>query len=317
MTSLLSHRRGFLAGTAVAAALIGTRAVAATPAGCASCNSDFIAGGSLQAPWTDGGVVRRAGGFLSWRAIGPETGEPVVLLHKLGGWVADWRAVVPYLGERYRVIAFDLPGHGESAMLGPPPYIQTVGESAAMILAALSELGIDKFTVAGNSLGGVIGIQLAARWPERIRALVLASVSLYAGQTREELVAAEKNRDPEVWTDDWRPLPRTMEQVARFGSVDPAVEIEQNASRARADYWVRPSERGVALVDTEAALRRTSVPLLMIYADRGYYTRYVDLGREVRPDAEIVQLSESGSFVHQEKPAETAAAMLAFLDRLP
>src|SRR3546814_3447649 len=78
---------------------------------------------------------------------------------------------------------------------------------------------------------------------------------------------------PIFWTDDWRPLPRTMEQVSRFGTVDPRIEAEQNASRAKADRWVRPSERGVALTDTAALLAQTSAPALLIYADRGYYTR--------------------------------------------
>tara|TARA_R110001606_G_scaffold83929_3_gene191080 strand:+ start:161 stop:1087 length:927 start_codon:yes stop_codon:yes gene_type:complete len=301
------HRRNFLYASGTAIALAGmpvgvTSALAAVP--------------SRESPWTDGGTVFRAGQLLSWRSMGPADGQPIVLLHKVGGWLADWRDVAPLLSGKYRVIAFDLPGHGESVVKGDPPFVQTVSESAALIIAALSEMGIEKFTVAGNSLGGVIGVQMAARWPEHVDSLILASVSLYAGQTRAELAAAEQERDPAVWTSDWRPLPRSLAQVERFGTMNPAIETEQNASRMRADRWVRPSERGVALTDTEAMLRRTTVPVLLIYADRGYYTKYVEVGRAARPDATIVQIAEAGSFVHQEKPAETAAAMLAFLEKL-
>ncbi|WP_052129785.1 alpha/beta fold hydrolase [Sphingomonas sp. 35-24ZXX] len=271
---------------------------------------------AVEPPWTGGGTVARAGGVISYRTIGAASAEPVVLLHKVGGWLADWRDVAPLLAARYRVIAIDLPGHGESVMLGAPPHVQTVSESAAVVLAVLSELQIERFAVAGNSLGGVIAVQMAARWPERVRALMLASVSLYEGQTRAELDKVEQDRDPAVWTEDWRPLPRTMEQVARFGTVNPAIETEQNASRARADRWVRPSERGVALTDTAALLGLTRLPVQLIYADRGYYTKYIKIGRAARPDATIVQLADAGSFVHQEKPAETAAAMLAFLEGL-
>jgi pimeloyl-ACP methyl ester carboxylesterase len=297
-------RRDFVASAAVMAATLGVTqpAVAAD-------------GDGVEPPWTGGGRVPRAGGVIQYRTLGLDTGEPVVLLPKVGGWIADWRGVAPLIGARYRVIAMDLPGHGGSAWLGPPPHVQTVAESAAILLAALSELGVDRFTVAGNSLGGVIGVTMAARYPERIAGLILASVSLFAGQTRAELDDVEKERDPAVWTEDWRPLPRTMEQVARFGTVDPRVEAEQNASRAKADRWVRPSERGVALTDTEALLAKTSAPALLIYADRGYYTRYVAVGRKVRPDATIVRIAGAGSFVHQEKPAETARAMLDFLER--
>src|SRR3546814_13873437 len=120
----------------------------------------------------------------------------------------------------------DLPGHGGSEGLGPPPHLQTVAESAAIILAALSDLGVDRFTVAGNSLGGVIGVTMAARYPERVAGVILASVSLFAGQTRAALDAVEEARDPAVWTDDWRPLPRTMAPVSTFGTVAPRTDAE-------------------------------------------------------------------------------------------
>lgn len=292
-------RRGFVAGSM----LLATAPAFATKSGV------------IEAPWTGGGTIPRAGGHIHYRTMGPAEGEPVVLLHKVGGWIADWRHVAPLIAPHHRVIAMDLPGHGESTMLGQPPYVQTIAENAAIVLAALSELGIDRFSVAGNSLGGVVGVTLGARYPERISSLILASVSLFAGQTRAELDKVEQARDPAVWTSDWRPRPRTMEQVSRFGTIDPQIEVEQNASRARADRWVRPSERGVALTNTEALLAGVKAPTLLIYADRGYYTRYVDIGRKALPQATIVQIAGAGSFIHQEKPKETAQAMLDFLAR--
>lgn len=293
------NRRGVLAGaTALGAAALTTSARAAAPV----------------APWTRAGDVARAGGRLHYATAGPATGEPIVLLHKVGGWIADWRHVAALLAPTYRLIAIDLPGHGGS-IFGTPPHVQTIAETAALVLATLNDLGVDRFTVAGNSLGGIVGVALAARYPERVSRLVLASVSLFEGQTRAELDKVEAVRDPAVWTADWRPLPRTMEQVARFGTVDPRIEAEQNASRARADRWVRPSERGVALTDTRALLSRVTAPTLMLYADRGYYTKYVAVGRAALPGATIVTIPGAGSFVHQEKPAETARAMRDFLAR--
>src|SRR3546814_13066997 len=96
----------------------------------------------------------------------------------------------------------DLPGHGGSEWLGRPPHVQTVAESAAIILAALSDLGVDRFTVAGTSLGGVIGVTMAARYPERVAGVILARVSLFAGQTLAALEALAHARGPAVWTDD-------------------------------------------------------------------------------------------------------------------
>lgn len=268
----------------------------------------------IAAPWTDGGFVRRSGMSLSWRALGPRDGEPVVLLHKLGGWIADWRGVAPHLGEGRRVIAFDLPGHGQSVMQGPPPFVQTIPESAAMIVAALSDLGHERFTLAGNSLGGVISTQIAAQFPDKVDKLILASVSLFPGYDRARLAELEADRNPAVYDAEWRPVPRASDKVAPFATLVPEVEEEQDMSRAVADRWIRPQERGVGLFNTQTALARTIAPLLFVYGDRGHYVHYAQTGKDLRGDARIVQFDETGSFVHQERPLETAAAMAAFLD---
>ncbi|HUD28226.1 MAG TPA: alpha/beta fold hydrolase [Novosphingobium sp.] len=300
-------RRTLIAAAAALPLVAGTARAAAAKAAPASLPP--------AGPWTDSGFVERAGGRLAWKALGPKDGEPVVLLHKLGGWAADWRGVAPLLGDKRRVIAFDLPGHGDSTMASLPPTVQTVAETATMLLAALDELGIERASFAGNSLGGVVSTEIAALWPQRVDKLVLASVSLFSGYSRAELVEAEKKRDPKTYTADWRPVPRaTGGGAAGFGTLVASVEVEQDASRARADRWIRPSERGVGLLNTQAALGRTIAPLLFVYGDRGHYVKYVETGKAMRHDAKIVQLAETGSFVHQERPVEVAAAMRAFLD---
>lgn len=300
-------RRGFLGGSAIAAgaAMAGASVAQAAPG---------LNPASVQAPWTDGGTVRRLGVSLSWRALGPVDGDPVVLLHKLGGWIADWRGVAPLLGEGRRVIAFDLPGHGNSTVDGPPPYVQTVPETAALIAAALSQLGHERYTLAGNSLGGVVATQIAAQWPGRVRRLVMASVSLFPGYDRARLAELEENRNPAVYDAEWRPVPRASANATDFGTLVPQVDIEQDASRARADRWIRPQERGVGLFNTQAALAKTIAPVLFVYGDRGHYVKYLETGRDLRGDARIVQFADTGSFVHQERPAQTAEAMRAFLD---
>lgn len=303
---MMLNRRTLIATAAALPVVAGTARAATAPASAAS---------QPAGAWTEHGFIERAGGRLAWHALGPKDGEVVVLLHKLGGWAADWRAVAPLLGEKRRVIAFDLPGHGDSTMIGPPPYVQNVAETATMLLAALDELGIAKASFAGNSLGGVVSTEIAALWPERVDKLVLASVSLFSGYDRAGLAAQETKRDPKTYTADWRPVPRAAAGgPAGFGTLVPAVDIEQDASRARADRWIRPCERGVGLLNTPAALGRTIAPLLFIYGDRGHYVKYVETGKAMRHDARVVQFAETGSFVHQERPVEVAKAMREFLD---
>lgn len=86
-------------------------------------------------------------------------GEPLVLLHGLGHRRQAWDAVVPLLASERDVIAVDLPAMGES----PPPPVGDYRAMADMVEKLFGELGLDRPHVAGNSLGGLIALELAAR----------------------------------------------------------------------------------------------------------------------------------------------------------
>jgi pimeloyl-ACP methyl ester carboxylesterase len=87
------------------------------------------------------------------------SGEPLVLLHGLGHRRQAWDVVVSRLAAERDVIALDLPAMGESA--GPP--VGDYRTMADMVEKSFGELGIERPHVAGNSLGGLIALELAAR----------------------------------------------------------------------------------------------------------------------------------------------------------
>jgi pimeloyl-ACP methyl ester carboxylesterase len=263
------------------------------------------------APWDDEGHVDRAGGRLHWARAG--SGTPVVLLHKLGGWIADWRGVVPTLAKRRALVAFDLPGHGQSRMHGGPPYLQSVPETATMLLAALDELGLTRVALVGSSLGGCVAIAMAAIDPARVSQLALVSVSLAGRMSRQLLAAQDAAMPPGTYTATGEPLPRTAEQMARFGTFDRAVLDEQNESRAAAGRWVRPSERGVGAMGVVDYLPRVAAPTLLVYGARGHYLQYEEIGRRLLNDVRVEHIADAGSFVQQEQPAATAAVLDSFL----
>lgn len=254
----------------------------------------------------------RAGGEIAWYRTGGATGTPVMLLHELGGWAADWRKIAPLLAAERPIIALDLPGHGASLSTEPVPFVQTVPESAARLVAALDELGIERFGLVGNSLGGLIATRIAADFADRVSDLALVAVGLSSGKPRALLNEQEAHPDPAEWTTDWRPLPRSREQTANFATIDPAIDDEQNASRAIADRWVRPSERGAALTDMPAVIARTRCPLLVKVPDVGPYSRYRDVPMKVRAHARVMDMSGAGSFLHQENPVGVAQGLRRF-----
>jgi pimeloyl-ACP methyl ester carboxylesterase len=102
------------------------------------------------------------------------SGSPIVFIHGLSGSWQNWLEQVPVFAREHRVVAFDLPGFGASAM---PAQKITIPGYGRFVDALLDELGVARATVVGNSMGGFIGVELAIRFPERVERLVLVSAA--------------------------------------------------------------------------------------------------------------------------------------------
>lgn len=111
---------------------------------------------------------------LAHRFDGPDDAPVLVLSNSLGTAMALWDGVVAPLADEHRVLRYDHRGHGAS---GVPPGPYTVDELVADVVALVDGLGIERFAFCGISLGGVVGMSLAAAHPARIEGLVLACTS--------------------------------------------------------------------------------------------------------------------------------------------
>jgi pimeloyl-ACP methyl ester carboxylesterase len=110
------------------------------------------------------------GHHVFFRSAG--SGPVVVLVHGITSTSATWANVLPYLAERFTVIAPDLLGHGESAK---PRGDYSLGAYASGIRDLLIALGHERATFVGHSLGGGVAMQLAYQFPEHCERLVLVS----------------------------------------------------------------------------------------------------------------------------------------------
>src|SRR5215207_8696425 len=99
-------------------------------------------------------------------------GPLLILLHGVGDNAFDWQWVMPALASAHRVYALDLPGSGGSAK---PLTDYSPAFFTRFVAAFLDALEIDRATVMGNSLGGLVGLRLALAEPERVTALGLVS----------------------------------------------------------------------------------------------------------------------------------------------
>ncbi len=124
---------------------------------------------------------------------GPADAPVVILGSSIGSTRDMWERALPVLAERFRVVRYDARGHGASPVPDGP---YAISDLAGDVLALADRLGVERFSFAGLSLGGMTGMWLGAHAPERIERLVLlCTVPHYedaaAWRERAALVRAE------------------------------------------------------------------------------------------------------------------------------
>jgi len=104
-------------------------------------------------------------------------GRPVVLLHGFLGSHKIWKLTIENLSSSYRVIAIDLPGHGQTASIG---YAHSMDLMAKSVKAVMDFLKLKKYVIIGHSMGGYAGLAFADLFPDHIKGLCLYHSSAYA-----------------------------------------------------------------------------------------------------------------------------------------
>ena len=243
-------------------------------------------------------------------------GPPVVLIHGLGGSHAMWRYQVPALAERYRAIALDLRGHGQS---DKPPGPYSVPMFAEDVLGLVDSLGIAQATMVGLSLGGGTVQTFALAYPERVRALGLISTSSeFTPATREHFhtraaIAERDGMEPLV---DTLIKPRfTPEWLAAHPEVR---EWSAAATRANDPKAWAASARANSARNLTADLHRIQCPVLFVGGERdpADMRRSADIYRRHLPQTEIHLLPDLAHLLPYQGPEVFNPILLAFLDRV-
>ncbi|WP_404376283.1 alpha/beta fold hydrolase [Vreelandella aquamarina] len=119
------------------------------------------------------------GRSVAYRLLGSEVNPLIVLAHPLGMSQAVWDDVIPALLPRYRVLTWDLPGHGASQAVSGTQI--TPADLAEELLALVALAGVQRFHFAGTSIGGVVGQQLIAAHPDRLLSATLTNTGAVIG----------------------------------------------------------------------------------------------------------------------------------------
>ena len=113
-------------------------------------------------------------GNLDWTDHGPDGGRAVLLLHSLGTDSTMWMHQIPAFSPMRRVLTIDLPGHGRSMAVEGDYRLEDLGRD---VLGVADSAGIDRFDLAGISLGGLISLWLAIAVPDRVLTLVASNTA--------------------------------------------------------------------------------------------------------------------------------------------
>ena len=115
---------------------------------------------------------------VGYRIDGPEATSTLVLASSLGTTWELWDAQLPSLARDFRVVRYDHPGHGRSPTPESPVTVESLADDVVDLLDAL---GLERVSFCGLSLGGMVGMALALRAPERLDRLVLCCTAAHLG----------------------------------------------------------------------------------------------------------------------------------------
>ena len=247
---------------------------------------------------------------LDHRVGGPPDAPVVVLLHAIGTSKSMWDPQVTALEAGYRTIAVDLRGHGGSAVVDGPC---TIDELAADVIGLLDDLGVERASICGLSLGGMVGLQLAASNPDRVDRLVAACVtarppSPQAWLDRARTVRAEGTRAiADLVLERWGYTSREPEIGRLVVEMLAATPVEGYAACCEA----------IAAMDLEPRLPLVAAPTLLLAGalDPAAPASIARAMAAVMPHARVEVIDGAAHLANVERPVEVTGAILQHLGR--
>jgi pimeloyl-ACP methyl ester carboxylesterase len=258
---------------------------------------------------------------------------PLVLVHGLSSYHSYWEYQIAYYAQRYRVIALDLPGYGQS---GRPDAPYTPPWYADVVAGWMDAVGVPRAPIMAHSMGAQVAMTLALSQPERVEALILSGPAGF-----ERFTPGEAKTIKTFWTESRALQSNETELRATFTAVvfnrpDPGVErLLQERVRMTSTAAFRGTSVAVArsiagMVDHPVAdrLGELRAPTLIVYGtdDRMIPNPLLHGGRTATianaavkaiPGAELALLPGAGHTGHHDDPEGFHRAVDAFLARLP
>lgn len=266
-----------------------------------------------------GKILDLSGGELEVVEEGPRSGSPIVLIHCFTCAINYWNKMMPGLARRHRVVAIDLLGHGGSEK---PRSGYSVSNQASLVAQALAKLGVSDAEVVGHSLGGAVAVALARQSPALVNRVVIVDTP----PTHEDGdlgLVAKLGFAPVIGEAFWRIKPdfavRKGLEVAfapGFKVPDEFVEDVDRMTFSAYDDSPTAFDDYTKEESLDHRMAETGKPLMVIMgAEEQIINEPAKRLAEYRatvPGTKTKLISGAGHSPNVEKPAETAALVLAF-----
>ena len=252
-------------------------------------------------------TIDRDGVSIHYEIHGPANAPPILLSHGYGATCRMWDGQVAAFADRYRLILWDMRGHGESGDPADPALYShplTVGDMAAV----LDVCGIERAIIGGLSLGGVMSLAFHLAYPERVRALMLFDTG-------------PGFRNPEArrqWNERAEARARELEEK---GLAQSGGGAETRLGRHRSAQGLAGAARGMlaqpdsALIDS---LPSIAVPtLVLVGSEDRHFLGAADYMAAKIAGAQKVVIPAAGHAANLDQPAAFNRAVAAFLAALP
>jgi len=248
-------------------------------------------------------------GQVHYRTEG--SGEPILLLHQTPSSSNNYAGVIPILAQKYRVIAMDTLGYGDS---DKPPQQYQINDYARSVTSFLDALDIGKTHVAGHHTGGIIGVELATEYPERVNKLILSDCScrkqpeegqMMLNRIQEFPIKADGSHITRLW--------QTFVGMMGGEPSQAALEVLQTGiiDYLKAGPRVEEGHKTAFIYDNYAKLPLIKCPTLLLYGNKGMLFPYHNVCHSLVPNNTMKILEGSGDPIQM--PREWAQAVLDFL----
>ena len=236
-------------------------------------------------------------------------GSVVVLLHGYLENLNMWRFLDEFR-TKFRIIAIDLLGHGQSGCLG---YIHTMEDQAAIVNAVLEDLKIESASIIGHSMGGYVGLAFAELYPKKIKSLVLMNSTAL-----EDSDERKKNRDRAI-----KMVKKDYETFVRisisnlFGSENRNLiinEIEKTKIEALKTplQGIIAALEGMKIRKNRTAILQLSIPILLILSKKDPVLSYDENILQIKNTCVVLATLPDGHMSHIENTQELLSILNDF-----